>query len=177
MGKTMSEKDILAQIEADLQSGNDVVEWSGVRVMNEAERKTEYRFLYKHLFLKKFLLPSIVVTTVLYALLAFRFDLAFVMWSGFAVLCAVTLISMGVYGWVRKYLSSKSHALIHVNIDFKKESIDEQRLSGRERHPFHQQGQTLKLLPELLEDKSPETVALRQRVQTLLHEKTGLHFE
>ena len=41
-GETMSEKDILAQIEADLQSGNDVVEWSGVRVMNEAERKTEY---------------------------------------------------------------------------------------------------------------------------------------
>lgn len=172
----MSEKDTLMQIEADLQSGNDVMEWSATRVMNEEERKIEYRFLYQHVFLKKFLLPN-VVAAVLYALLFVYFDLAFVIWGGLFILCAIALASIGAYGRVRKYLSFQSHTLIHVAIDFQKESVYEQRMFGRKRHKFRQPEQTLKLLPELLEDKSSETAALRQRIQTLLHEKTGLHFE
>lgn len=176
----MSEKDTLMQIEADLQSGKDVVEWSAVRVMNEAERETERRFWRKHVLLKKVLLPNVMANIVSYILLVVYFGFTFMLWLGSFILCTITLagISIGAYRHIQKHLlSKKSHALIHVNIDFKKESIYEQRLFGRESHKFRQPEQTLKLLPELPEDKSPETAALRQRVQTLLHKKTGLHFE
>ncbi|MDO5356715.1 MAG: hypothetical protein Q4E77_04380 [Conchiformibius sp.] len=167
----MSEKDTLMQIEADLQSGKDVVEWEALRVMRGEDRQAEYACFRNHLFMQYFwgLLACFVI---------WFYDIGEDIWYIFCLPCVVyMLLWTGLILFFWKKVPHKMHTKRRIKIYFSRKRIHEKRLNCITFYRFHKVKEKLTILPELLEDKSPETAALRQRVQTLLHEKTGLHFE